>query len=111
MLMTLQFVPEDADPYGIVATLVDALAPGSYLAVSHPARDDVAVANAGTAMYNQRVATPMTRRTEAQIARFFEGLGLVDPGLVPMAQWRPDHDEAPSPDSFSPALCGLARKP
>jgi hypothetical protein len=112
LLMTLQFVTDDAAAYGIVSALVDALAPGSYLVLSHPARTDHDASNTGTALYNQKVATAMVRRSQAQIARFFDGLELVEPGLVPMAHWRPAADAPPPPvETFSPALGGVARKP
>jgi SAM-dependent methyltransferase len=111
LLMTLQFIPDDDDPLGILKTILDALAPGSYLVLSHPARDDeVGIANAATSQYNQKVATPMTRRTKAEITRFFDGLELVEPGIVPMVDWRPDPWEL-RPRTYSPAYCGVARKP
>jgi SAM-dependent methyltransferase len=111
LLMTLQFVRDDDDPFAITRTLLDALAPGSYLVISHPARDDdVGIANAATSQYNEKVATPMTRRTKVEIARFFDGLQLVEPGIVPMVEWRPDPWEQ-VPRTYSPAYCGVARKP
>jgi S-adenosyl methyltransferase len=44
-------------------------------------------------VYNERVATPQTLRTREQVARFFTGLDLVEPGLVQVHQWRPDPDD------------------
>jgi hypothetical protein len=109
LLMTLQFILDD--PYAIVATLVDALPSGSYLVISHPARDDeVGIANAATSKYNEKVATPMVRRTRAEIARFFDVLDLIEPGIVPLADWRPAPDDVAYGPS-SPAFCGVARKP
>jgi hypothetical protein len=111
LLMTLQFIDGSEDPYGIVATLLDALPSGSYLVASHPARDDsVGVANAATAKYNQMVSTKMTRRTRSEVAAFFTGLELLEPGIVHPAQWRPGDDPVDL-SVLSPAYCGVARKP
>ncbi|MBL8930429.1 MAG: SAM-dependent methyltransferase [Kineosporiaceae bacterium] len=109
LLMTLQFLVEDA--YDVLGELIGALAPGSYLAVSHPLRDDaVGIANAATSKYNEKVGTQMVRRTREEITRFFDGLELIEPGVVSLDQWRPAPDAGPSTD-YSPALCGVARKP
>jgi hypothetical protein len=113
VLMTLQFVPDEDDPYGLVKTYMDAVAPGSFLVVSHPASDGGApavAANRGTARYNQLVATKMTRRSREEVMRFFDGLEILEPGLVPMAQWRPEPGDR-IPDRLSPAHCAVARKP
>jgi len=100
LLMTMQFVLDEDDPVGIVHRLMRALPSGSHLVLSHPARDDeVGVANAATQRYNERVATPMQRRSRAEILRFFDGLTLLEPGLVALADWRPD----PAPAAGAPA--------
>lgn len=111
LLMTLQFIHGDDDAYDIVRVLVDALPPGSYVVISHPARDETGVANAATSKYNEKVATTMVRRTRDEIAKFFDGLELVEPGLVPMPQWRPEGTAQPTPGAYSPAFCAMARKP
>jgi SAM-dependent methyltransferase len=111
VLMTMQFIADGEDPHGIVRSLVDALPSGSYLVLSHPARDDeVGIANAATSRYNEKVATPMTRRTREEIARFFDGLEMLDPGLVAPADWRPGPGSPPA-SACSPAFCAVARKP
>jgi hypothetical protein len=109
LLMTLQFIADEEDPYGIVATLLNELPSGSYLVISHPARDD-GMANAATAQYNERVATRMTRRSADEISSFFAGLDLLAPGIVGLQQWRPDPGDTVFA-AVSPALCGVARKP
>jgi hypothetical protein len=92
---------------------LDAVPSGSYLVISHPASDGgtpATVANRATDRYNQLVAASMTRRSHEQFEAFFDGLELVDPGVVHMSQWRPDPgDQAPS--AASPAYCAVARKP
>ena len=109
ILMTLQFVADEDDPYGIVRSMLDELPPGSYLVVSHPVVDETGIANRATAQYNEKVATSMKRRTPAEVGAFFDGLELVEPGLVTMHDWRPDDPDAPR--TASPAVCGVARKP
>jgi len=113
LLMTLQFVPDDDGPYELVRRYMDAVPPGSYLVISHPASDGgtpAAVANRATDRYNQLVSTSMTRRSREQVEAFFDGLELIDPGIVHMSQWRPDSGEQ-APAVFSPAYCAVARKP
>ncbi len=112
MIAVLHFIPDADDPYGIVARLMDALAPGSYLAIVHAASDIRAEeVGAGMKLYNQRSSIPITLRTGAEAARFFAGLEPVGPGMAPMDRWW-------SPDSIEPGAVGtlagysgLARKP
>src|SRR5262249_6347338 len=78
----LHFIRDDEDPYGLVTTLCDALAPGSLLVLSHASLDpDPAKPRAGSAGWPRASAT-MTMRTYAEILRFFDGLDLVEPGLT-----------------------------
>jgi hypothetical protein len=84
----LQCIPDEDDPRGIVAALMDGVPPGSYLAISHPADDVHAEARAGAAVLSEGLASPVTFRTRAAIARFFGGLELIEPGLVSTSQWR-----------------------
>jgi hypothetical protein len=100
MLMAiLQHVDEAENPYAIVATLLGALPAGSYLALSHPAADIEADAQGEmAARLNQTMAEKVTMRDRAQVARFFGGLELVEPGLVRVPEWRPESElEARSP--------------
>jgi hypothetical protein len=100
MLMAiLQHVSDDEDPYDVVTTLRDALPPGSYLALSHPASDIDADEMAKMAqILNQMMAEKVTFRDRAAVAKFFDGLELVEPGLVQASKWRPGSEvEAASP--------------
>jgi hypothetical protein len=113
LLMTLQFVADEDRPYDLVRRYLEAVPSGSYLVISHPASDGgapAAVANRATARYNQLVSTSMTRRSREQFEAFFEGLELVEPGIVHMSQWRPDPADG-EPPAASPAYCAVARKP
>ncbi len=110
LLAILQFIPDEEDPAGLVSRLLAALPPGSFLVVSHPT-DDFNPNRQGESIkrYNERVAEQATLRDEAGTTRFFDGLELVEPGVVPVSKWRPDSDlVAAAPSSMS---CGVARKP
>ena len=110
MLMAiLQHIGDDDDPYTIVATLMGAVPPGSYLALSHPAKDINAGAMAKmAASLNQMMAEKVTFRTRPAVARFFDGLELVEPGMVQASKWRPASEaEAGSPAAL---WAGVARK-
>jgi hypothetical protein len=111
LLGILLFIPDDEDPWGIVAQLMNAVVPGSFLAISHGASDirQDAVAE-GTARYNERSAVPLTLRSRAEITRFFTGLDLVSPGVVPIDRWQPDAAGPVSPSGL-PAYAALGRKP
>ena len=103
----LQCIPDEDDPPGIVAVLMDAVPPGSYLAVSHPAADVYAQARAGAALLNEGLSSPIIFRTRAAVARFFDGLELVEPGLVSISQWRSGAGADASPLAN---WAGVARK-
>jgi hypothetical protein len=111
MLMAiLQHLHEEDDPYRVVATLVDAVPPGSFLALSHPAKDINAEAMAKMAeSLNKMMAEKVTFRDRPAVARFFDGLDLVEPGMVQASKWRPTTEA----EAISPAALwgGVARKP
>ena len=111
MLMAiLQHLHEEDDPYQVVATLMGAMPPGSYLALSHPAKDIDAESMAKMAeSLNKMMAEKVTFRDRPAVARFFDGLELVEPGMVQASKWRPaNEDEAASPAAL---WAGVARKP
>jgi len=90
MISVLQFIPDTAAPYTAVAQLRDALATGSYLAVSHALYEDVDDAVAGRLRAAYRAARlRVVLRRRAEIAQFLTGLDLIEPGVVDMTQWRP----------------------
>jgi hypothetical protein len=94
-----------------VAALMDAPPSGSYLAISHPASDIHAAAQAeAQKRHNERVSTPQTLRSRAEVTRFFDRLDLVPPGVVFVHVWRPDPGDVPPADGVS-AHGGVARKP
>jgi hypothetical protein len=104
----VHFIPDDDDPWAIVARLKDAMAPGSYLLIAHAASDirPAAVA-AMTAGYNERAALPITPRSRQQVTRFLDGLIPAGPGVAPAGRWW-----QPGPgDGLMPAYFALGRKP
>ena len=88
---------------------LDAVPAGSYLAISHPASDIQAGQAEAQRRYNERVSTPQTLRTHAEVCRFFDGLSLVPPGIVYVHTWRTDPDDVP--EGVTSAHGGVGRKP
>ena len=112
-LMTLQYIPDADDPHAIVRTYMDACAPGSFLVVADTTNEASGPALAeGTRRMNQGMggAVTQTRRPAAQVGRYFEGLQLVEPGLISTHRWRPGPDE-PDTENDWPVRCGIGRKP
>jgi len=106
----LHFVPDSDDPHAAVARYRDAVCPGSYLAISHGSlegipHDSVTSGERVQAVY-QRTDAQLVMRSTSDIARFFEGLDVVDPGVVLLPEWRPDSD-----DAYISAYVGVGRKP
>jgi SAM-dependent methyltransferase len=89
----LHFVPDELDPYRLVARYRDATVPGSYLVVSHLTRDARPEAGYLVEQYRQS-ANPVTERNNAAVAGFFAGYDLVPPGVVFTREWRPEIDLA-----------------
>jgi S-adenosyl methyltransferase len=87
----LHLISDDEDPYRLSAGLMATVPPGSYLVISHPASDVHAEVVAESAKrYNESVVTPQTRRSFAEVSRFFDGLEMVEPGLVQCHRWHPE---------------------
>jgi len=91
MLGVVIFVEDDDDPYGIVRRFMDAVPAGSYLVLSHtitsPTMPDV---DAAVAFWNEHGTPKLTQRTPEQVTRFFDGLDLLEPGVVSCSRWRPE---------------------
>ena len=91
LLAILHLIPDADDPRGIVGTLMAAVPPGSYLVISHPAGD---IRTAAVAEMARRVNARLgpargTMRDQAAVTRLFDGLELLDPGIVQPQLWRP----------------------
>jgi SAM-dependent methyltransferase len=110
MIAVLHAVPDRDDPAGIVARLRDAVAPGSYLAISHLAEESRPEEAAELVELTRRTPTPITQRTRSEIAGFFAGLDLVEPGLVWAPDWRPQPLEVGTGSGHSAMLAGVGRR-
>ncbi|MDX2931731.1 SAM-dependent methyltransferase [Streptomyces ipomoeae] len=113
LVAILHFVEDMDDPYGAVAELRDALAPGSVVIVSHASYEGIPLSQEraeGAVDVYRNIRNPLIMRSRDEIARFFEGYDMVEPGLVPMAKWRPDTaPEDEDPYAFS-GFAGVGTK-
>jgi S-adenosyl methyltransferase len=107
---TLPFIRSTPKVGAILSALVAALPPGSYLALCHVASDLDPAVVAGADHWNRMSALRITLRTREEVAAFTAGLDPVEPGLVPVNEWRPTPG-AHVPDRPAPAYAVLARKP
>jgi O-methyltransferase involved in polyketide biosynthesis len=111
LLGVLHYVGDDDEAHAIVSELLDALPSGSYLAIQHPTnavtgpRMDEAVRR-----WNEAGGSPIYLRTPAGIARFFDGLELLEPGVVSCSRWRPDDGPGSVPPEVD-VFGAVGRKP
>jgi hypothetical protein len=113
LVAVLHFITDAENPARIVATLRDALAPGSYLVLCHGTTEDrPTVARAAEKVYDQAVAAPLRMRSRAELLPLFEGFELIEPGLVPIPHWRPEpgDPDAAGTGRFWGGLAGVALK-
>jgi O-methyltransferase involved in polyketide biosynthesis len=89
LLGVVMFLSDDEDPYGVVRRLMDALPSGSHLVLSHtitsPALPEV---DAAVRFWNEHGTPSLTQRTPDEVARFFDGLEVLEPGVVSCSHWR-----------------------
>lgn len=91
MLGILNFIMDTDHARGIVRTLMDAVPSGSYLVLTHPTLELGGEGNAeAMAFWNENATPPITARTGAEVASFFDGLEVLEPGVVSCSRWRPD---------------------
>ncbi|KUN38581.1 hypothetical protein AQJ30_13615 [Streptomyces longwoodensis] len=105
LVAILHFVEDEDDPYAAVAELRDACAPGSMLILTHASYEGIPLpperAEGAVDVYKD-IRNPLIMRSREDIARFFEGYDMVEPGLVPMPRWRPETSpEDEDPFAFS----------
>ncbi|MFF7193015.1 SAM-dependent methyltransferase [Streptomyces sp. NPDC008079] len=101
-------ITDYGEALAVVRRLVDAMPSGSYLMLSHGSDNDPVQVTAQNA-YNSSGAVPYILRTPKQIAAFFDGLDLVEPGLVKWPDWHPDAATTPGP--LSAGYGAVARLP
>ena len=109
LIAVLHFVREDENPYGVVRHLMNAVPAGGYLAMSHATGDfDPASAQEGVRAYTQAGAR-FVPRTRSQFAAFFDGIELLEPGIVQVPYWHPDEELSPEAASVW-SYGGVGRK-
>jgi O-methyltransferase involved in polyketide biosynthesis len=120
MLGILGYVPDEDEPWSIVAGLINRVSPGSYLVINdgtnvlrdqtenEPSADSPRARV--VALYAATGAVPYHLRTPGQIEAFFAGLELVDPGVVSVSQWRAEATPS-GPPAMVDSFCGVGRKP
>jgi trans-aconitate methyltransferase len=106
----LHHIPDGDEPYRHVARLMEAVPAGSYLAISHltddmQSEEMAALARSVPAQARYRFRS----RTHAELSRFFEGLEMVEPGLVRIDEWRPDDPDGPVEGRYH--YGGIGKKP
>jgi hypothetical protein len=111
LIAVLHFIRDAEDPYAVVARLMDAVPSGSYLVIGHAASDIDAEASAElTRRYNQLSSATITPRDRDQVTRFFDGLELVPPGVVPISELGLSSEINPTVGGLV-GYCGIGRKP
>jgi hypothetical protein len=113
LIAIMHFIPDGDDPYGLAAALLDGLPSGSYLALSHLTGDFDPVAWEGVAAVYRRTGVILQVRPLPAVQRFFDGLDLIDPGVVSLPRWRPDPGDIGQPpgDAAVSVYGGVGRKP
>ncbi|MEU2435988.1 SAM-dependent methyltransferase [Streptomyces rubradiris] len=110
LLGVVIFIGDDEDPYGLVRQLTDRLPSGSHLVLSHtitsPSMPDV---DEAVRFWNEHGTPKLTQRTPADVTRFFDGLRLLEPGVVSCSRWRPEPADGPEPAEVA-MFGGVARK-
>jgi hypothetical protein len=110
LVAVLHMLRDEEDPRGVVARLMAAVPSGSFLVVSHLASDvqPETMAEMGRRL-NESMTQQFTMRTRNEVTQFFDGMRLVDPGVVLTHEWRPEAAK----DSRTPGVlwAGVARKP
>ncbi len=110
MVAVLHFLDDDTGPHAAVARYVDAMAPGSYLVLSHIAKEDTDEQSQARTLY-RKDAVPILGRTPEQFAAFLAGLEIVEPGIVWTPQWRPEVSDSVVEPERSKGYAGVGRKP
>jgi hypothetical protein len=111
LVAILHAIPDADDPHAIVARLMDAVPSGSYLALSHLGREFLPPETLRQMQDLSRgnIQQEFAYRSQDEVARFFAGLDLVEPGIVPLQDWRPEPGTASA--GKSAMWCAVGRKP
>ncbi|MCW2898047.1 MAG: hypothetical protein JWO67_312 [Streptosporangiaceae bacterium] len=110
LLAVMHFITDAEEAYGIVRRLMAALPSGSHLVLTHACIEAQTTPAAVRAWNESGTATPIKARTRSEIAEFFDGLELVEPGVVSCPHWRPQPNPWGVPGEVM-TFCGVGRKP
>jgi hypothetical protein len=111
LIAVLHFILDAENPHQVISAMMADLAPGSYLVIAHAASDiEAGTAGAMARSYNATSSLTITPRDGATVARFFDGMEMTGPGLLPLAQWWGSGPATASGSGLS-CYCGIARKP
>lgn len=113
LVTTLNFVPDEDGPHRLLADLVDGLAPGSSVTIAHASYDINAEGmREASAKLAETLKQAWVVRTYTEIGRFFDGLDMIEPGLVPIDDWHPsDNGRLPRSPRPVPIFGGIGIKP
>nr|MDT0659505.1 SAM-dependent methyltransferase [Micromonospora sp. DSM 115978] len=108
LLGVLNFIIDDEQARAIVDRLLDAVPPGSYLAIAHASNEvNPDEAEAARRFWNENATPPITFRSAQQITGFFDRTELLDPGVVSCSRWRPTPTDLDTPEVDQ--FCGIGR--
>jgi O-methyltransferase involved in polyketide biosynthesis len=114
LLAILPFITDEEQPAQVVSELTKALPAGSYVAISHfcAAQTSEELVQEARNVYARTGPPGITLRSREEIVGLFDGLDMLDPGIVPINAWRPEWEEHPKVDFSKPAwLGGVGRVP
>jgi S-adenosyl methyltransferase len=112
LVAVLHFIPDEDDPYGLVATLVDALPSGSHLTMTHATYDYMPEEIHAEADVRATTRAGWRARSRQEFTRFFDGLELVEPGVVVASEWRAQSAPTPRPSPADVSVyAAVGRKP
>jgi hypothetical protein len=111
LLGIINYIMDDAEAHTVVSRLLGALPSGSYLAMSHPTAEIHGEAvEESMRHWNSSGAAPIRTRSRQELIHFFDGLELLEPGVVSCSLWRPVHSDIGTPAEVH-QYCGVGRKP
>lgn len=106
LVAVMHFIPDHDDPLGIIGQFRSVMLPGSYLVLSHIHHEQDSEAGREVAAIYARASVPLVFRSRDQITSLFAGFDLVDPGVVPLPQWRPESQPYPPGEVWGVAGAG-----
>jgi O-methyltransferase involved in polyketide biosynthesis len=112
LLGVVIFIEDEEESYDVVRRLLDALPAGSHLVLTHTVTGpDMPDVDAAVAFWNEHGTPRLTQRTPEQVARYFDGLELLPPGVVSCPRWRPEAGERDVTPAEVAMYGGVGRKP